>query len=297
MLLGYSRHMFAKIVFDQTTQTWLQCHLDAFAFFGGVPRVVVPDNLKAAVIRRAFGREHNTELNRSYRHLARQLGFVVDPTPPRSPQKKGKVERSVSYVKSNFFATVSTTSAVEAQHQLRKWVLDIAGRRIHGTTGQVPLDQFEQVEKATLGSFRPGSFELLTWHKATVHKDFHVQFQGRFYSVPWSLVGQRVWLCVGRHTVAIYHEDLVVALHDRHGQELFSTLESHVPEIRERHRHRDPAWWQRRAAELDESIGQYIKAVFEAAQPLSVVDRVAGMMSLLEAAPLEQAQEACERAV
>lgn len=297
MVLGHSRHMFAKLVFDQTTETWLQCHLDAFAYFGGVPRIIVPDNLKAAVIRRAFGREQNTELNRSYRHLARQLGFIVDPTPPRSPEKKGKVERSILYIKSNFFATLTTDLVVEAQQQLHRWVVAIAGQRVHGTTGQAPLELFEQVEKKALMPYRPGSFELLTWHQGTVHNDFHVQFQGRFYSVPWQLAGHKVWLCVGRHTIAIYDQDEVVALHDRHGEELFSTLESHVPQIRARHRHRDPAWWKRRAAELDPTLGQYIEAVFETAEPLSVVDRVAAMMLLLEKAELDVARSACERAL
>jgi hypothetical protein len=86
MVLGFSRHMFARIVFDQKTTTWLALHVEAFDELGGVPRVLVPDNLKAAVIRAAFGADGPSALNRSYRELARHYGFKVDPTPPRAPK-------------------------------------------------------------------------------------------------------------------------------------------------------------------------------------------------------------------
>ena len=99
MVLGHSRHMFAKVVFNQRVETWLQLHVDAFTFFGGVPHTIVPDNLKAAVIRAAFGADEMSVFHRSYRELARHYDFVIDPTPPYSPQKKGKVERSVHHKK------------------------------------------------------------------------------------------------------------------------------------------------------------------------------------------------------
>jgi transposase len=95
MVLGYSRHQYAEVVFDQRTVTWLELHQRAFARLGGVPCVIVPDNLKAAVIRAAFGVSGVPELNRSYRELARHYGFRVDPTPPRSPDYKGKLESGV----------------------------------------------------------------------------------------------------------------------------------------------------------------------------------------------------------
>ena len=92
MTLAFSRHMYADLVFDQKVGTWLRLHVCAFEFFGGVPRVMVPDNLKAAVVRAAFGIDQKVVLNRSYRELARFYGFQIDPTPPRAPQMKGKVE-------------------------------------------------------------------------------------------------------------------------------------------------------------------------------------------------------------
>ena len=103
MVLGFSRHMFARVVFDQRVETWLRLHIEAFTVIGGVVETVVPDNLKAAVIRAAFGLTDNPALNRSYRELARHYKFKVDPTPAYDPKKKGKVESGVKYVKNNFF--------------------------------------------------------------------------------------------------------------------------------------------------------------------------------------------------
>ena len=94
MTLGFSRRMFVHFVHDQRVETWLFCHILAFEHFGGVPATIVPDNLKAAVVRCAFAADADcdTTLNRSYLDLARYYGFLVDPAPPRSPEKKGKVE-------------------------------------------------------------------------------------------------------------------------------------------------------------------------------------------------------------
>jgi hypothetical protein len=83
--------------------TWLRLHIEAFAALGGVPRTVVPDNLKAAVIRAAFGADRDElSIQKSYRELARHFGFVIDPAPPRRHEHKGKVEASVKYLKRNF---------------------------------------------------------------------------------------------------------------------------------------------------------------------------------------------------
>src|SRR5690606_22034401 len=100
LVLGHSRRMVARIAFDQKITTWLRLHVEAFAELGGVVETVVPDNLKAAVIRAAFGVDAAaTALNRSYRELARHYGFKIDPTPVYAPKKKGKVEAGVKYVK------------------------------------------------------------------------------------------------------------------------------------------------------------------------------------------------------
>ena len=102
LLLSWSRHLYAEVVFDQRVETWLLCHQHAFTWFGGVPARIVPDNLKAAIVRASF-----TEpvAQRSYRECAEHDGFLIDPNPPRSPNLKGKVEQGgVHYICRNFLA-------------------------------------------------------------------------------------------------------------------------------------------------------------------------------------------------
>jgi transposase len=143
MVLSHSRASFVRIVFDQKVKTWLRLHIEAFEHFGGVPVVVVPDNLKAAVVRAAFGVDAETALHRSYRELARHYGFVIDPTPPYSPQKKGKVESAVKYVKNNFAKARPGLDAQALQAELVVWHREVAQKRVHGTTGRTPLELFE----------------------------------------------------------------------------------------------------------------------------------------------------------
>lgn len=177
MVLGHSRHQYAEVVFDQRTATWLELHQRAFAWFGGVPKVIVPDNLKAAVIRAAFGVSSLPELNRSYRELARHHGFRVDPTPPRAPKKKGKVESSVKYVKYNFLRGRQHQELGDLNRELLRWVQDIAGVRVHGTTGQRPLEVFTNEERSHLLPIPTKRYDAVVWKKARVHEDSHVHFE------------------------------------------------------------------------------------------------------------------------
>ena len=141
MTLAFSRHQFADLVFDQRSETWIRLHVAAFAFFGGVPRVIVPDNLKAAVVRAAFGVSEDPVLHRTYRELARHYGFQVDPAPPLSPEKKGKVERNIGYVRRSFLVTQDPVDIEEDRRALRRWLVEVAGKRTHGTTGRVVIDR------------------------------------------------------------------------------------------------------------------------------------------------------------
>jgi hypothetical protein len=182
-----------------------------------VIETVVPDNLKAAVIRAAFGVDGGTALNRSYRELARHYGFKIDPTPVYAPKKKGKVESGVKYVKGNFFRGRDGDDAVTAARELQRWNQEIAGMREHGTTGQRPMEVFGKVEQAALRTLPATRFEPVEWKEATVHRDSHVLFGRRLYSVPWRFIGKTVWLRVTPHSVAAYFDDVRIATHTRRG--------------------------------------------------------------------------------
>lgn len=296
MVLGFSRHMVARIVFDQRVDTWLQLHVEAFAELGGVIETVVPDNLKAAVIRAAFAVDGTTELNRSYRELARHYGFKVDPTPPRAPSKKGKVEAGVKYVKRNFCTGRDRTDVTEVRAALGRWVREIAGMRTHGTTGERPLEVFEAIEKASLLPLPKLAFEPVVWKKATVHRDAHIVFERRLYSAPWRLIGSEVWVRATARTMVIYADDVRVATHDRRGPGYRTTKPEHLPDHRGDLRYRSREYWEKRAAAMGEPVGCFVRELFDSDDVLSQLRTVQAIVTHLETFPPERARSACARA-
>ena len=298
MVLGFSRHMFAKVVFDQKIATWLQLHREAFEWFGGVPEIVVPDNLKSAVIRAAFGVDE-TAINRSYREIARHYHFAIDPTPPRDPRKKGKVESGVKYVKNNFFKARTFEDVVSCNERLARWVLQTAGTRIHGTTGRQPLIVFREEEAHVLRGLPVQPFEPVIWHKAKVARNCHFVFEKAFYSVPWQNMESTVWMRATNHSVVVYRDNDRIATHTRildGDPDRWATNELHLPESRREWRHRSVSYWLERADGLGEEVGAYIRQVFESDREHSRLRKVQGMIGFLDGLPLTRARAACSRA-
>lgn len=296
MVLAHSRHMVARVVFDQKIETWLDLHVQAFAELGGVVETVVPDNLKAAVLRAAFGLGDSVELNRSYQELARHYGFKIDPTPPYDAAKKGKVEAGVKYVKGNFFVGREEGDVEPVRRDLQRWVYEIAGTREHGTTHKQPLGQFEAIERAALLPLPKTAWEPVLWRRARVHRDAHIALEKRLYSVPWRHIGQSVWVRATEHTVAVYAQDERVATHSRRGRGYRSTVEAHLPDHRGDLRHRSRAYWEHRADALGEEVGRYIRAIFDSDEVLSQLRTVQAVVTHLESFPVERARAACRRA-
>jgi transposase len=297
MVLAYSRHMFAKIVFRQDAATWQQLHVEAFAALGGVPKVIVPDNLKAAVVRCAFGLDDDLAVNRGYIALARHYRFLIDPTPPRSPEKKGKVEAGVKYVANNFLATLPDGLDIdETNRQLVHWVDAVAGRRIHGSTHRQPLEVFESEERATLQPLPPRPYVPVVWKKARVHADSHVAFDKRLYSVPYKFIGQDAWIEATPFEVVVYVDDLRVGIHDRRGGRVRSTEDAHLPAERVGHRHRGRDFWIRRAAALGDEVGLLVGEIFSLADAVSPLRTVQGIVMLFEKHPRDRANNTARRA-
>lgn len=213
MTLSWSRHQYVEFVTDQRLETWLRCHRRAFQFFGGVPRRLVVDNLKAAIIKACF-EEPQAQL--AYRECAEHYGFLIAPCRPYTPQHKGKVERAVGYVKDNFLATFEGETLQAANRQVRQWCLETAGLRIHGTTKQQPLQRFEQTERAALQPLPTEPYDLAIWKRVTCHRDGYVVFENAYYSAPYRLVGQKLMVRAGVDMVRLYSRAYqLVATHPR----------------------------------------------------------------------------------
>lgn len=299
MVLGHSRHMFAEVVFDQREATWQRLHAAAFAWFGGVPRVVVPDNLKAAVIRAAFTSSDEGLLHRGYVELARHYGFQVDPTPPRSPEKKGKVEAGVKYVVRNFWRPRQgvLTDLEAVRSELPRWLLEVAGQRLHGATRQRPLEVFDTVERPALLPLPTVAWRPVSWRTCKVHRDAHVQVERARYSVPWRLCGQDVTVRLVGQTVEIHQ--LVggrLATHVRQPAGRRSTLPGHLPAEREDFAQRSPAWWQRRAEQIGPQTAALVDEVLAADTVQHPLRKVQGIVTALAKVEPDRAEAAARRA-
>jgi len=296
MTLGFSRRTFCELVFDQKVETWVRLHIAAFEHFGGVPRVIVPDNLKAAVVRAAFGVDEDALIQRTYRELARAYGFQVDPAPPRAPQKKGKVERDVRYVRGSFLATWTSVDIEQDRIALRRWLAEVADRRVHGTTGRPPIELFEEQERAALLPLPAARYELVLWKPVRVHADSHCQVDGAFYSAPWRLLHQVLWARCTAKAVALHHNDLPVCTHARVARGQRATLEAHLPEHRRDLRHRSREHWVERARRLGPDVERLVETLF-GDDVLLHLRRVQAVVSHLETFPMERAAAAARRAL
>jgi transposase len=213
MTLSWSRHQYAEFVFDQKVETWLRLHRNALAFFGGVPERIVLDNLKAGIARACL---HEPQAQQSYRECAEHYGFLIAPCRPRTPKHKGKVEQGgVHYVKRNFLGGRQPTTITQANRDVLRWTQSTAGQRIHGTTKEQPLARFE-IERQTLRPLPGTPYDLAVWKQVKLHRDCYLVFDHAYYSAPFRLVGQPLWLRGGTQEVQIYTADYkLVATHTR----------------------------------------------------------------------------------
>lgn len=213
MTLSWSRHQYVEFVWDQSVRTWLTLHRHAFEYFGGAPKRIKLDNLKAAIIKACVD---DPQVQQAYRECAEHYGFLIDPCRPRTPEHKGKVESGVKYVKRNFLGGRTPESISQANHDVLEWCLGTAGQRRHGTTKEQPLTRFTTIERNVLLPLPTNPYDLAIWKVATVARDCYVVFENAYYSVPFRLVGQQVQIRGGCNEVRIYTTDWqLVATHPR----------------------------------------------------------------------------------
>lgn len=294
MTLAWSRHQYAEVVRDQSVATWLACHRHAFEWFGGVPRKVRIDNPKCAITKACY---YEPTVQRAYGELALGYGFIIDPCPVADPQKKGRVEAGVKYVKGNFMPLREFHSLAQANEQLRAWVMGEAGNRIHGSTRERPLTRFEATERALLQPLPAIAPSCATWAKAKLHPSCHVQQDYCHYSAPFQLIGQTLWLEITPDAVRIYREHELVAIHPR----LFkpgdkSTVNDHLPPDAQAYFLRDPQWCLAQA----KTIGPLCRVVVERLFAHRVLDHlraVQGLLRLGDQYGRNRLEAACSRAL
>lgn len=294
MTLCFSRHQYIEFVFDQTVLTWLGCHRRAFTWFNGIPERVIVDNAKCAITRACV---HDPAVQRAYADCAEGYGFRIEACPPHDPQKKGIVEAGVKYVKRNFMALRAFRDLADLNAQGKTWVMETAGRRRHGTTGIPPLERFE-LERGQLRPLPDRHPDLGSWHRVKAHRDCHVQFDRSWYSVPFALAGQTLWLKASPGLVTVqdgqYRQVAAHVRAERPGTR--RTVADHLPPDAARFFAHDRAWCLAEASVTGPACQELIEALLG--------DRIAerlraaqGVIRLREKYGADRLDSACRRAL
>ncbi len=212
MVLCYSRMMYLEFTVSQTMEHFLACHQNAFDYFGSVPRKIMVDNLKSAVLRRITGEA--PVLNPTYLDFANTYGFTIAPCNVRAGNEKGRVENGVGYAKKNFLAGLDIPHFEALNPAARIWLNEVANVRIHGETRKKPIDLLKE-EKPHLLPLPPHCFDIANVTQARASSQFRIALDSNHYSVPAQYAGARLTLKAYPDRLCIYHEDVLIARHPR----------------------------------------------------------------------------------
>lgn len=291
MVLGASRHMFVRPVWALDLKTWIRCHVEAMEFFGAVPRRWVVDNLKDGVVKPSL---YDPLLNRTYAELAEHYGALVDPCRSERPRDKPLVERMVPYVRDSFWSGRQFASFEEILRAAPVWCLEVAGVRQHRTLRARPLDVFELERKAML-ALPSSRFEVVSWQRAKVHRDLHINCQGALYSVPWRLVGRTVQVRLGEQTVEIFDGEELVKVHVRVPAGLRQTDWSDYPTGKAVFFVRNQAWCRQQARLLGPAVDELVNALL-ADEAIHHLRQAQAVLRLAEIYPVVRLEAACRLA-
>jgi transposase len=257
MTLAWSRHQYAEIVTNQKVETWLGCHRRAFEWFGGFPGKVILDNPKCAITKACF---YDPVAQRSYADAAEAYGFLISPCPPADPKKKAKVEAGVLLVERWILAALrhrTFFSLAEANQAIRELLIRVNQKPFKKVPGS-RLERFLSLDKPAAQPLSGPPYEYADWRKARVNVDVHIEVDGHYYSVPYSLAREQVDVRLTRTTVEVLFKNHRVASHVRSFQKgIYTTRQEHLPPPHQHHR----AWTPERILLWTEKIGPYTATV------------------------------------
>jgi transposase len=263
-VLGASSYTYCEAQASEELENWIRGHANAFTYWGGVTEIVVPDNLKTGVKSPC---RYEPDLNPTYHEFAKHCGVAVIPARVRKPRDKPKVETAVQVVERWVMAPLRHElfvglGALNAALRAR---LDELNDREMAHLGKSRRELFEELDRPALKPLPERPFDMGVWKATKVSIDYHVQFDGHFYSVPYQLIHQTVEVHATLRTVGLYHDGLRVASHRRSGRRGgHSTTPEHMPEKHRKHLEWTPERIVRWARALGPNTGQLIEAVMMA---------------------------------
>ena len=291
---AYSRHTFLWLSFSQNLATVITGFEACWRFFGGVFKVVIPDNM-ATIVTRADGCDPT--LNQAFVEYAQARGFVVDPARVRSPQDKPRVERTVAFVQGSFWAGEDFGCLTEAQVAAELWCMTRAGLRDHGTTHLRPLEVFTEEEAPVLLAAPAEVYDLPVYTRAKVHRDHHIQVGKALYSIPGDLIGCQVEVRADCHLVKVFHAGQLIKCHARTKVGGRVTDPADLPSERTDYAMRDITSQKAKARRRGPAVGLFVDTVLDGPLPWTRMRQVYALFRAGDRYGDDRLDQACARAV
>jgi transposase len=296
-VFGASNFTYAEAHWNQDLPNWINAHVRAFAFFGGVPELLIPDNLKAGVKSPC---RYEPDINPTYHDLAQHYGTVVIPARVRKPKDKAKAEVGVQVVERWILARLRNRKFFnlhELNQVISKFLEGINNREMKHL-GKSRREYFETLDRPALKALPERPYEFAIWKKARVSIDYHVEYKKRFYSVPYPLVRKEVYLRATERTIEIFHKNKRVASHRRvRNQVRFSTLSEHMPAAHRKYAEWSPERFLSWAKKIGPGTVQLIEAILVSRKhPQQAYRTCMGILHLGKRYTDERLEAACQRA-
>jgi transposase len=289
-----SRYRFVHPCFPETTASAIEACEAAWTFFGGIFQTLIPDNTKA-IVDQADPLE--PRINRAFLEYAQARGFHIDPTRPRHPRDKARVERSVPTVRDDCFAGETLREIEHARAHARHWCEHEYGMRRHTRTQRLPREHFEAEEHPALRPAPAAAYDLPLWADPKVARDQFAQVARALYSLPTRWVGKILRARADSVTVRFYHGAELIKAHPRKPPGGRSTDPSDFPADKSAYALRDVAFLQRQAARHGEAIGRFAQALLDGPLPWTRMRRVYALIGLAKRYGDEPLTTACQTAL
>jgi transposase len=297
-VLGASSLLYAEAVASQQLSCWIGAHVNCFEFLGGVPEILVPDNLASGVTR---ANRYEPTLNPSYQDLARHYGVAIIPARPGKPRDKAKVEAGVLLAQRWIIARLRKAhfgSIAEANIEIAACVAEIndrAFKRIDGTRRSL----FDELDRPAMRALPETRYEFATWKQARVNIDYHVEVEQHYYSVPYALVGEKVDVRMTAKMIEVFSSSKRVASHLRQTKRFcHSTEPSHMPESHRRHAEWTPSRILSWAMKTGPATAELVDKILEARpHPEQGFRSALGIIRLSSRYGQTRTEAACARAL
>ncbi|HTI80938.1 MAG TPA: IS21 family transposase [Acetobacteraceae bacterium] len=296
--LGASNLTYAEARWTQGLADWLGCHVNAFAFFGGVTRQVVCDNLKAGVTATC---RYEPGINHSYQDLATHYGTAIVPARVRKPRDKAKVEVAVQLVQRWVLARLRHRrffSLAELNAAIRELIETLNNRPMRHLSGSRRA-LFEATERGALLALPAQPYVYAEWRRCRAGIDYHVGLHGHWYSVPSRLVREAIEARMTEQTVELFHRGARIACHIRSSlRGRHTTIPEYMPSAHRRYADWTPARLRREATAIGPSTAALVEQILHAKpHPEQGFRACLGILRLVRAWGAERVEAACQRGI